>query len=78
MTPPPKAAPSLRSLRAAGYVRVSTTDQPLDGQEAELVAYCRARGWELELLRDVGMNRGRRRPPREAVAGQAEPELDNF
>ena len=43
MTPPPKAAPSLRSLRAAGYVRVSTPDQPLDGQEAELVAYCRAR-----------------------------------
>lgn len=56
MMPPPKASPSPRPLRAAGYVRVSTPDQPLDGQEAELVAYCRARGWELELFR--GSRRG--------------------
>jgi len=62
MTPPSKAAPSLRSLRAAGYVRVSTPDQPLDGQEAELVAYCRARGWELELFRDVQCGADASRP----------------
>jgi DNA invertase Pin-like site-specific DNA recombinase len=40
-------------MKAAVYVRVSTPDQTVEGQEAELVAYCRARGWETVIFRDV-------------------------
>ena len=69
MMPPAQACPSPRPLRAAGYVRVSTPDQPLDGQEAELVAYCRARGWELELFRDVQCGADATRPGLERLMG---------
>lgn len=69
MMPPAKASPSPRPLRAAGYVRVSTPDQPLDSQEAELVAYCRARGWELELFRDVQCGADATRPGLERLMG---------
>jgi DNA invertase Pin-like site-specific DNA recombinase len=36
-----------KKVRAAIYVRVSTEDQHLDGQEAELEEYVRNRGWEV-------------------------------
>jgi putative DNA-invertase from lambdoid prophage Rac len=40
-------------LRAAIYCRISTTEQTLEGQEEQLVAYCRVRGWEPVIYHDV-------------------------
>ncbi|MEZ5413805.1 MAG: recombinase family protein [Opitutaceae bacterium] len=48
--------------RAAGYIRISTTDQTLDGQAAELAAYCESRGWTLELFQDVETGAAAGRP----------------
>lgn len=56
-----------RPLRAAGYVRVSTPEQTLEGQEAELIAYCAARGWTLTLYRDVLGGAKESRPGLEAM-----------
>jgi DNA invertase Pin-like site-specific DNA recombinase len=67
MTPPPKANTPPRPLRAAVYVRVSTADQTLEGQEADLVAYCRARGWEPIIFRDVQSGAAATRPGLEAM-----------
>jgi DNA invertase Pin-like site-specific DNA recombinase len=49
-------------LRAGIYARVSTPEQTLDGQEAELVAYCRARGWTPVVFRDVQSGAAATRP----------------
>lgn len=49
-------------MKAAVYARVSTADQTLAGQEAELVAYCRARGWEPVVFRDVQSGASATRP----------------
>jgi len=49
-------------LLAAVYCRVSTSEQTLAGQEAELVAYCRARGWEPVIYRDVQSGASATRP----------------
>lgn len=56
-----------RSLRAAVYLRVSTPEQTLDGQEADLVAYCRARGWEPVVFRDMQSGATATRPGLEAM-----------
>jgi len=48
--------------RAAGYIRISTTDQTLEGQAAELTAYCESRGWTLELFQDVETGAAAGRP----------------
>src|SRR5690606_28448277 len=53
--------------RAAGYIRVSTTDQTLEGQGAELAAYCEARGWTLTLFRDVETGAAASRPGLDAM-----------
>jgi len=67
MKPPAKATPHPRPLQAAVYVRVSTPEQTLEGQEADLVAYCRARGWEPVVFRDVQSGKAATRPGLEAM-----------
>lgn len=67
MKPSAKATPHPRPLRAAVYVRVSTPEQTLEGQEADLVAYCRTRGWEPVVFRDVQSGKAATRPGLEAV-----------
>lgn len=65
---PPLLQPSTRlPLTAAVYVRVSTPEQTLAGQEAELVAYCRARGWTPVIFRDVQSGATATRPGLEAM-----------
>lgn len=46
----------------AVYVRVSTAEQTVEGQEAELVAYCTARGWTPVIFRDVQSGAATSRP----------------
>lgn len=43
---------AVKGKRAAIYVRVSTTEQTTDSQEAELLEYCEKRGWEYIMYRD--------------------------
>ena len=51
-----EAAPNI------GYARVSADEQKadLDRQQAALEAYCAAKGWRTEIIRDLGsrMNSG--------------------
>ncbi len=50
-------------MRAVAYVRVSTPDQKLDLQIAELSEYCSRMGWELvETYNDVVSGKKSRRP----------------
>lgn len=58
---------SRRLQRVAVYVRVSTAEQTVEGQEAELVAYCTARGWTPILFRDVQSGALATRPGLEAM-----------
>ncbi len=68
MSVPVSANPDRRcSLRAAVYVRVSTVEQSLEGQEADLLNYCRARGWEPVVFRDVQCGASATRPGLEAM-----------
>lgn len=53
--------------RAAGYLCISTTNQTLEGQAAELTAYCAARGWALTLYQDVQSGASVTRPGLEAM-----------
>ena len=62
MSLPPNPKSSCRPLKAGVYVRVSKPEQTLEGQEAELVAYCRARGWEPVIFRDVQTGADATRP----------------
>jgi DNA invertase Pin-like site-specific DNA recombinase len=54
-------------LRVAAYIRVSTPEQSLDGQEAALVAYCAARGWAPVVFQDVQTGASTTRPGLAAV-----------
>ena len=54
-------------MRVAVYVRVSTADQTLAGQETDLTAYCRSRGWETVMYRDVQSGADTTRPGLEAM-----------
>ena len=45
-----------KTKRVAIYVRVSTTDQDTEGQEAELREYVERRGWTYEVYRDKGQS----------------------
>lgn len=54
-------------LRAAIYCRVSTSDQTLEGQEADLLKYCHVRGWEPVVFRDVQSGAATTRPGLEAM-----------
>ncbi len=53
--------------KAAVYVRVSTPDQTLAGQKAELTAYCRARGWDPVVFEDVQSGAKASRPGLDAM-----------
>lgn len=54
-------------MKAAVYCRVSTSDQTLAGQESDLVAYCRSRGWEPVVYRDVQSGADATRPGLESL-----------
>lgn len=56
-----------RVKRAAAYIRVSTADQTLEGQAAELAAYCQARGWAVTMYQDVQSGAAVTRPGLEAL-----------
>jgi DNA invertase Pin-like site-specific DNA recombinase len=52
------------SLRAAVYVRVSTSDQNVDAQEAELWRYAERRGWAVyRVYADKGQSGAKVRRP---------------
>jgi DNA invertase Pin-like site-specific DNA recombinase len=54
---------SSRPLFTVGvYVRVSTPEQQLEGQEEQLLAYCRARGWTPVIYRDIQSGADATRP----------------
>jgi DNA invertase Pin-like site-specific DNA recombinase len=61
-TPVPADSDSRPSLKIGAYLRVSTPEQSLDGQEEQLRAYCRARGWEPVIYRDVQSGGSATRP----------------
>jgi hypothetical protein len=46
----------MKAKRVAIYVRVSTTEQETEGQEAELREYVDSRGWTYEVYRDKGQS----------------------
>ncbi len=50
-------------MRAASYVRVSTTIQDPSGQVERLRAFARARGWELNEYTDLGESGAKERRP---------------
>ena len=50
-------------MRAAMYLRVSTTDQHVENQRADLVEYCSRRGWEAKEYADVGVSGAKDRRP---------------
>ena len=52
-----------RQLRAALYVRVSTTDQTLENQLPELRRYAEARGWSVREYADEGVSGTAQRRP---------------
>ena len=64
------------TMRAIGYVRVSTDDQAregvsLDVQEARIRAYCEAKGWQLvSVVRDEGKSaKDLKRPGLQEILG---------
>ena len=50
-------------MRAAIYLRVSTTDQHVENQRADLVEYCERRGWTIREYTDVGVSGAKDRRP---------------
>jgi DNA invertase Pin-like site-specific DNA recombinase len=46
----------MKTKRVAIYVRVSTTEQDTESQEAELRDYVESRGWTYEVYRDRGQS----------------------
>lgn len=46
------------AMRAAIYLRVSTTDQHVENQRADFVEYCEGRGWSVKDYTDVGVSGG--------------------
>jgi len=60
----------MKGKRAAIYVRVSTSDQETDMQEAELREYVDNRGWSLTVYKDKGLSGAKNdRPALTAMLG---------
>jgi DNA invertase Pin-like site-specific DNA recombinase len=52
-----------KTIRAAIYARVSTTDQTCENQLLELRSYCQARGWPATEYVDTGVSGAKERRP---------------
>jgi hypothetical protein len=51
-----QGVPTVKTKRAAIYVRVSTNDQETGLQETELQEYVESRGWSYTVYRDQGQS----------------------
>jgi DNA invertase Pin-like site-specific DNA recombinase len=52
---------TMKEMKAAIYVRVSTAEQDTDMQEAELRQYVESRGWEYVVYRDKAQSGAKER-----------------